>query len=167
MLDQLRDADDELACVVDEYGGFAGVITIEDIAEELVGEITDEHDPQGTDREPAASDGGWVVPGAMHIDEVERLLGHDLPAGDYQTLAGLVIAELRRLPEPGDTVTVVLPDPPAPRRRARRPADRRGRGARRCPTVRLAGHDVRLRLRPTTAATATGHHGRARRAVMT
>jgi CBS domain containing-hemolysin-like protein len=112
VLDQLRAADEEFACVVDEYGGLAGVITAEDIAEELVGEITDEHDPQGADRASPGEEGGWLVPGTMHIDEAERLIGHDLPAGDYQTLAGLVLTELQRLPQPGDTVTIELPPPP-------------------------------------------------------
>jgi magnesium and cobalt exporter, CNNM family len=112
VLDQLRAADEEFACVVDEYGGLAGVVTGEDIAEELVGEITDEHDPLGTDQARPGEGGGWLVPGTMHIDEAERLLGHDLPQGDYQTLAGLVLAELQRLPMPGDAVTVVLPVPP-------------------------------------------------------
>jgi CBS domain containing-hemolysin-like protein len=112
VLDQLRASGDEFACVVDEYGGLAGVVTAEDIAEELVGEITDEHDPQDTDRVRPGEEGGWLVPGTLHIDEAERLLGHDLPEGDYQTIAGLVLAELQRLPHPGDTVTVELPDPP-------------------------------------------------------
>jgi len=111
VLDQLRAADEEFACVVDEYGGLAGVVTGEDIAEELVGEITDEHDPQGTDVVPGEA-GSWVVSGAMHIDEAERLLGHDLPQGDYQTLAGLVLTELQRLPVPGDVVTIALPASP-------------------------------------------------------
>jgi CBS domain containing-hemolysin-like protein len=112
VLDQLRAADEEFACVVDEYGGLAGVVTGEDIAEELVGEITDEHDPLGTDQARPGEGGGWLVSGTMHIDEAERLLGHDLPPGDYQTLAGLVLTELQRLPVPGDAVTVVLPVPP-------------------------------------------------------
>jgi len=112
VLDQLRGADEEFACVVDEYGGLAGVVTGEDIAEELVGEITDEHDPLGADQARPGDGGGWLVPGTMHIDEAERLLGHDLPQGDYQTLAGLVLTELQRLPVPGDAVTVVLPNPP-------------------------------------------------------
>jgi CBS domain containing-hemolysin-like protein len=112
VLDQLRAADEEFACVVDEYGGLAGVITGEDIAEELVGEITDEHDPLGTDLVRAGEEGGWLVSGAMHIDEAERLLGHELPPGDYQTLAGLVLTELQRLPVPGDAVTITLPAPP-------------------------------------------------------
>ncbi|MFR9802243.1 hemolysin family protein [Pseudonocardia sp. RS010] len=104
----LRQASDEFACVVDEYGGLAGVITLEDIAEELVGEITDEHDPALADRPLDAPD-GWVVPGTMHVDEVGRLIDADLPEGDYQTVGGLVIAELQRLPEPGDAVRVRLP----------------------------------------------------------
>ncbi len=136
VLDQLRAADEEFACVVDEYGGLAGVVTGEDIAEELVGEITDEHDPLGTDQARPGEEGGWVVSGTMHIDEAERLLGHDLPQGDYQTLAGLVLTELQRLPVPGDAVTIVLPNPPgAPT--ATRPAGSPSRSARSpaaCPT---------------------------------
>ncbi|MGC7094487.1 hemolysin family protein [Amycolatopsis lurida] len=108
VLTQLRASGDEFACVMDEYGGLAGVITMEDIAEELVGEITDEHDPEHEDQ-ALADNGGWLIPGTTHADEVERLLGHDLPDGDYETLGGLVIAELGRLPEPGDTVRVALP----------------------------------------------------------
>jgi CBS domain containing-hemolysin-like protein len=108
VLDALREADDEFACVLDEYGGLAGVITTEDIAEELVGEITDEHDV-GVDDDPHALGDGWTVPGALHVDEVGRLLDADLPEGDYQTVGGLVIAELQRLPEPGDVITVTLP----------------------------------------------------------
>ncbi|HWM58043.1 MAG TPA: hemolysin family protein [Pseudonocardia sp.] len=115
VLDQLRRAldegpGDELACVVDEYGGLAGVITMEDVAEELIGEIGDEHDAARAP-EPQAGDGGWTVPGSMLVDEVERLLDRDLPRGDYDTIGGLVMAELGRLPEPGDVVTVPLPAP--------------------------------------------------------
>jgi CBS domain containing-hemolysin-like protein len=111
VLAQLRAARQEFACVVDEYGGLAGVITLEDIAEELVGEITDEHDPEGEDQ-PAEAPGGWTLPGTTHIDEVERLIGHDLPDGDYETIAGLVITQLQRLPQPGDVAVVDLPRPP-------------------------------------------------------
>jgi CBS domain containing-hemolysin-like protein len=104
----LRAAEDELAVVVDEYGGFAGVLTVEDIAEELVGEITDEHDPEGADQLRRSMD-AWTVPGALNIQEVERLVGLDLPEGDYQTVGGLVINELGRLPDRDDAVTLVLP----------------------------------------------------------
>ncbi|MHA6631372.1 hemolysin family protein [Pseudonocardia sichuanensis] len=110
VLDRLRDADDEFAVVVDEYGGLAGVITTEDIAEELIGEITDEHDPAGADG-TAVGDGEWTVPGTLSVEEVERLLDADLPAGEYQTVGGLVIDELQRLPQPGDTVRITLANP--------------------------------------------------------
>ncbi len=103
VLARLREADDEFACVVDEYGGLAGVITMEDIAEELIGEITDEHDPTGRDA-IRVGDGEWTVPGAYNIDEVERLLDADLPDGEFHTIGGLVIDRLQKLPEIGDTV---------------------------------------------------------------
>jgi CBS domain containing-hemolysin-like protein len=111
VLDGLRAAGDALACVVDEYGGLAGVITMEDVAEELVGEIGDEHDTRSVP-EPLAGDGIWIVPGSTLVDEVERLVQRDLPRGGYTTVGGLLIAELGRLPEPGDTVTVAAPAPP-------------------------------------------------------
>ncbi|MFD0774900.1 hemolysin family protein [Streptomonospora algeriensis] len=112
VLSRLRGSDEEFACVVDEYGGLAGVITTEDIAEELVGEIADEHDPEDAGEARVGEDGSWLVSGALHVDEAERLIGHDLPEGDFETIGGLVIAELRRLPEPGDSVSVDLPRPP-------------------------------------------------------
>jgi CBS domain containing-hemolysin-like protein len=108
VLQQLRDAGEEFACVLDEYGGLAGVITVEDVAEELVGEITDEHDPAGVDPEPRGRRDGWTVSGSMHVDEVERLVDRDLPHGDYTTIGGLVVAELGRLPERGDAVALDL-----------------------------------------------------------
>ncbi|WP_206025439.1 hemolysin family protein [Micromonospora zingiberis] len=104
----------QMVCVVDEYGGFAGVLTLEDLAEELVGEIADEHDDESaTTTTTTADDGHWLVAGDAHIDEVERILGQDLPRGDYETLAGLVIAAHGDLPEPGTVLDVVLPVDPA------------------------------------------------------
>lgn len=108
-LEELAASRNELAAVVDEYGGFVGVLTLEDMAEELVGELTDEHDDEAP---TAVNDAGdsWLVPGDLPLDEVERTLAQDLPEGDYQTLGGLVIAEHGRLPEVGDVVEVRLPD---------------------------------------------------------
>ncbi|MGX5654609.1 hemolysin family protein [Geodermatophilus nigrescens] len=113
VLRQLTESRNQLACAVDEYGGFAGVVTLEDLAEELVGEITDEHDAD-VDPEyvPVEGDGVWEMAGDVHVDEVERALGVDLPRGDYETIAGLVIAAHGDLPEPGTTLTVELPPDP-------------------------------------------------------
>jgi CBS domain containing-hemolysin-like protein len=112
-LRQLTESNNQLACVVDEYGGFAGVLTLEDLAEELVGEITDEHDDD-VDPEyvPVEGDGIWEMAGDVHVDEVERALGVDLPRGDYETIAGLVIAVHRDLPAPGTVLEVQLPPDP-------------------------------------------------------
>jgi CBS domain containing-hemolysin-like protein len=112
-LRQLTDTGNQMACVIDEYGGFAGVITLEDLAEELVGEITDEHDPAQPDYVPVEGDGVWELPGDVHIDEVERALAVDLPRGHYETIAGLVIAASGTLPEPGTTLSIELPPDPA------------------------------------------------------
>lgn len=107
-LAQMDATSTQLACVVDEYGGFAGVLTLEDLAEELVGEITDEHDPEHVPHHPVPDDGIWIMHGDVHLDEVERALGFDLPPGDYETIAGLVIAEHGGLPTVGTVVTLEL-----------------------------------------------------------
>ena len=108
-LEELTRTRNELACVIDEYGGFVGVVTIEDLAEELVGEIGDEHDDEPGAGAELDADGTWVMDGDVHLDEVSRLIGHDLPRGDYETIAGLVIAEGRGLPDAGESVEVELP----------------------------------------------------------
>ena len=99
----------QLACVIDEFGGFAGVLTFEDLAEELVGEITDEHDPGRPGKVIPLGEGTWLVPGDFHVDEIERSLGHRLPQGDYETIAGLVIAAHGALPAAGSAVEIELP----------------------------------------------------------
>lgn len=109
----LNEARDEMALVIDEYGGFAGVLTMEDLAEELVGEIDDEHDTEGADDDIVATGEGWLVRGDVALDEVSRAVGHDLPEGDYETLAGLLIAEFGGLPAVGDSITVALGVEPA------------------------------------------------------
>ncbi|WP_066903468.1 hemolysin family protein [Millisia brevis] len=117
MPDALRtiaDAKEQLACVVDEYGGLAGIITIEDLVEEIVGEIRDEHDePAEPEYRVDAEHGGWEFRGDLPVDEVERVIGRDLPTGDFETIAGLIIAEHGALPEPGERIVVRLPDDPA------------------------------------------------------
>lgn len=112
-LDQLVQTTNQLACVIDEYGGFAGVLTIEDLAMEIVGEITDEHDAEVGDAIVPEGENTWMMDGDVHLDEVRRVIGHDLPRGDVETVAGMLIAELGALPGEGDTVSVDLPIDPA------------------------------------------------------
>lgn len=112
-LDQLVTSTNQLACVIDEYGGFAGVLTIEDLAMEIVGEITDEHDADAGEAVVSQSDNVWLMEGDVHIDEVERAIGYDLPKDDVETIAGLLIAERGALPEEGETVNIDLPVDPS------------------------------------------------------
>ncbi len=105
---ELREAGEELACVVDEFGSFVGIVTVEDLVEEIAGEITDEHDPDDPEHTPVADDGVWVMAGDVHVDEVERALGLKLPVGEYETIAGLVIHTVGDLPEEGEVVELVL-----------------------------------------------------------
>ncbi len=103
---QMRERDDEFAVVLDEHGGLAGIVTYEDIAEELVGDIADESD---TVVETAVADGsGWIVDAGRRLDEIEEATGVHLPqeSDDYDTLAGLIIDRLGRFPTVGDRLTV-------------------------------------------------------------
>ncbi|MFW6412826.1 MAG: hemolysin family protein [Oceanicaulis sp.] len=112
-LDQLVEKTNQLACVIDEYGGFAGVLTIEDLAMEIVGEITDEHDEEPGPAVISEGAGVWTMDGDVHLDEVERTIGHELQRGEAETVGGLLVAELGALPAEGDVVTVDLPVDPA------------------------------------------------------
>jgi CBS domain containing-hemolysin-like protein len=112
-LAELIQSNNQLACVIDEYGSFVGVLTLEDLAEEIVGEITDEHDEDNADPLMPGGDGIWIMDGDVHLDEVERALGYDLPHEEVETIAGLLIAELGALPAEGDIVTITLPEDPS------------------------------------------------------
>ncbi len=115
VVDALTAAREHMAVVLDEHGGMAGVLTAEDLAEELVGEIADEHDDATSELVVSAPGAGgpWTVPGEAHLDELERSVGRDLPRGDYETVAGFVIAQHGALPAVGDAVEVEPPDDPA------------------------------------------------------
>jgi CBS domain containing-hemolysin-like protein len=106
LLERMRSQHRQLACIVDEFGGFAGIVTLEDLAEELVGEIRDEQDR--FEAVPVSLAGGaWLIPGRWRIDEVADATGIELPEGEhYETIAGLVMAQLGRIAHPGDTVDV-------------------------------------------------------------
>ncbi len=111
--DQIRNSGQKLACVVDEFGSFTGIVTQEDLAEEIVGELVDEHDPDLSEYELRVADGVWLMAGDVHVDEVERSLGLVLPSGDYETISGLIIHELGDLPQPGAVIELHLEPTPA------------------------------------------------------
>lgn len=107
-LRRMIETGNELACVIDEYGGFAGVLTLEDLGEELMGEVTDEHDTEQSTATTQLSDERWRVAGTLHLDELERLLGLELPHGDFETLSGLLIATNGNLLDAGDVMRIPL-----------------------------------------------------------
>ena len=110
LLALLRKDGFQMAVVLDEYGGFAGLVTLEDVVEEIVGDIADEHDRLGA-RAHRRRDGGWTLSGLLRPDEVEDLTGIALPENeDYDTIAGLVMRVLGRVPEAGDIAEVPVPD---------------------------------------------------------
>jgi CBS domain containing-hemolysin-like protein len=107
LLKDFRQSHTHLAVVVDEYGGTAGIVTIEDIIEEIVGEIHDEYD--GAEQRPAVevlADGTMVVDARSTIAQVNEALDADLPTNeDYDTVGGYVSAQVGRIPQAGETVT--------------------------------------------------------------
>ncbi len=90
-----------LAVVVDEYGGSIGIVTIEDMLEEIVGEIEDEYDARERHYE-VLPDGSFRIDARMEIDAINEILGLHLPTGDYATLAGFILAQLERIPQRGE-----------------------------------------------------------------
>jgi magnesium and cobalt transporter len=102
---QLRDfqrGPAHLAVVVDEFGGTAGLVTLEDILEQIVGEIQDEHDVDEAQPILLQSDGRWVVQGGVALVDLEQEIGHDFGREDVATVGGLVLAEIGRVPRSGD-----------------------------------------------------------------
>jgi magnesium and cobalt transporter len=116
LLREMQKSRVHLAVAVDEYGGATGIVTLEDVVEQIVGEIEDEHD-----RTPASverlRDGSYWVAARMNIDELNEALDWTLPKRDYETIAGLVLSTLGRIPRtgeeftlPGYTITVLEAD---------------------------------------------------------
>lgn len=105
LVEQMQEQGEEFAAVLDEYGGLAGIVTFEDIAEELVGEIADENDEDVVVATEEA--GWWQVDAGRRVDEVASYTGLRLPdSDDYETVAGLIVTTLGRFAEPGDRLVV-------------------------------------------------------------
>jgi CBS domain containing-hemolysin-like protein len=110
LLEILREPGLQVAVVVDEYGGTDGIVTLEDLIEEIVGEIQDEQDAP-VRRQSQQSDGSWVLSGLLRPDEAGAVVGLDLPeAEESDTVGGLLTERLGRLPEVGDVVTLEARD---------------------------------------------------------
>lgn len=104
LLTQLQTQGRGMAMVIDEYGGTAGIITIEDLLEEIFGEIEDEYDEAGGD--VAESEQVDVMSGLLHRHDVEERIGYEWPEGHYETLGGFLVASLGRFPEVGELISV-------------------------------------------------------------
>jgi CBS domain containing-hemolysin-like protein len=105
ILEDLRNQDLQMAVVIDEWGSFEGAFTLEDIVEEIVGEIRDEFDEE----EPAVKemgDGSYLTDGRISINEVNETLGTDFESQDFETVGGLVLGHLGRVPEAGDEIRI-------------------------------------------------------------
>ena len=107
LLAEMRRERKHLAVVADEYGGTAGIITLEDLLEEIVGEIDDEHDPDGApSRLTSPTRGIHVVSGMLHPDEVYEATGFTIPPAEhYETLAGFLLSLFDRIPQQGDHIS--------------------------------------------------------------
>jgi putative hemolysin len=105
-LSEMRRENQHLAIVVDEYGGTDGIVTLEDLIEEVIGEIYDEYDEDVDDGGDERPDGPQEVDGLLNLDDFREVTGLQLPEGPYETVAGYVLAELGRLPVVGDAVEV-------------------------------------------------------------
>lgn len=112
LMEQIRATGMQTALIADEYGGIAGMVTMEDLIEEIVGDIRDEHDAATPDIVKIT--GGHRVSGLLRIDEVAVEIGFRAPEGDYETIGGLVMQELGHIPAAGDSVELTAFDTEAP-----------------------------------------------------
>jgi CBS domain containing-hemolysin-like protein len=103
IIEDFRQANRQMAVVIDEHGGTAGILTVEDVLEEILGEVDDE-DEQQPETAERLHPGEHVLVGTLHPDEVEEACGLALPDGEYETLAGFILSVLGHIPERGDSV---------------------------------------------------------------
>jgi len=106
LLREFRVSKNHMAIVVDEYGGVSGLITIEDVLEEIVGDIDDEHDADAVEDIRKLDETRYLVQALTTIDDFNETLGTRFSDEDYDTIGGLVVAEFGRLPEPGEVIEI-------------------------------------------------------------
>ena len=138
LLREMRAARTQMAIVQDEFGGTAGIVTIEDIVEELVGDIVDEYDAEEPDI--VEMNEGWLVSGKVHLDDLNEAIGSDFESEEFDTLGGFVFGQFGRQPGEGDSIDL---------ERFRFHRHRRGRTSRRSApggTVRRASDERTRRL---------------------
>ncbi|OAK51337.1 hemolysin family protein [Rhodococcoides kyotonense] len=143
VMERVRADGMQVALVVDEYGGTAGMVTMEDLIEEILGDVHDEHDEPEIDVQRFGD--GWLCSGLLRIDEVAAATGYQAPEGEYETIGGLVLSELGRIPTAGDKVVL-------PRLASDDPADSNGGWVAR--VTRMDGRRIdRIMLQPVAAET--------------
>ena len=102
LLGEMRVARTQMAIVQDEFGGTAGVVTIEDIVEELVGDIVDEYDPEESEIMPM--DGGWLIAGKAHLDDINERIGSEFESDEFDTVGGFIFGHFGRQPSEGESI---------------------------------------------------------------
>jgi CBS domain containing-hemolysin-like protein len=113
VLNAVRSAGSQVVLVADEYGGTAGLVTIEDVVEEILGEVYDEHDDATAEQDFQKFGSSWEVSGLVRIDELTARVGYTAPAGPYETLGGLIMTTLGRIPSIKDVLLLPEADRPA------------------------------------------------------
>ena len=106
----MRDQRVHIGLVIDEYGGTDGIVTLEDLVEELVGDIQDEYDEDDSEVTSESKRGPWLVPGVLTLEDVADVTRMMLPEGPYETIGGYVMDNLDRVAEVGDTVVAIVED---------------------------------------------------------
>lgn len=113
VLNAVRSAGSQVILIADEYGGTAGLVTIEDVVEEILGEIHDEHDDSDAERDFQQFGASWEVSGLVRTDELEQRVGYVSPEGPFETLGGLIMYSMGQIPRVGDVTLLPLTETPS------------------------------------------------------